>query len=141
MFDLSYEQRLDAWRSFRDYLEHSDNPIQDTIDFYKGADRIGLNCDPWDTATWPTPWELLEENVYCDCCILLGICYTLALTDRFRSSVLELRIVLDQNGEQGYQYIAVIDDHVVGVGQTLVSLNTLPTNLKTETVHDIRTVL
>ena len=37
MFDKKYEDRLTIWREFRNELETSADPLQDTIDFYNQA--------------------------------------------------------------------------------------------------------
>lgn len=34
----------------------------------------------WDDQyTWPDPWQLLHDNIYCDLARALGICYTLVM--------------------------------------------------------------
>lgn len=141
MFSLDFEQRLSYWRDFRCSLEHSRNPIQDTIDLYHSAPMASINCDPWDIATFPRPWELLEENVYCDCCVLLGICYTLALTERFSNSKFELAIFLDETRNKGYGFILFIDDRVIGYTNTHISRTELPQNLQPETTHGLNAIL
>ena len=53
---------------------------------------MSINTDPWDQKTWPTPWELVAENQYCNFCILLGVCYSLQLTKRFTGKEFEIYI-------------------------------------------------
>ena len=37
----------------------------------------------WDDAkTWPDPWQLLSDNIYCDVARGLGIVYTIAMLER-----------------------------------------------------------
>ena len=37
----------------------------------------------WDDSDrWPTPWELLNDNIFCDVARALGMLYTLAIIDR-----------------------------------------------------------
>lgn len=34
----------------------------------------------WDDQdSWPDPWQLLQDNIYCDLARALGICYTIAM--------------------------------------------------------------
>ena len=66
MFDKNYDQRLVAWSHFRKSLESSNDPFKDTLDFYNKAPTVSIHTDPYDKTTWPTPWELLQENMYCD---------------------------------------------------------------------------
>ena len=35
-----------------------------------------------DQPTWPDPWQLLSDNIYCDIAKGLGIMYTITLLDR-----------------------------------------------------------
>ena len=83
MFNKSEVARLRAWREFRNELESSADPVQDTIDLYNTAPIVSIAVDPYNIKTWPDPWQLLSENSYCDLGILLGIAYTLQLTDYF----------------------------------------------------------
>jgi len=48
------------------------------------------NGTPWtsyylhwdDRDTWPNPWQLLEDNIYCSVARALGMLYTIAMLDR-----------------------------------------------------------
>lgn len=135
MFSRSFEQRLSAWHDFRENLRNSSDPIQDTIDLYRLAPIVSMNCDPWDPDTWLNPWELLQENLYCEYCILLGICYTLQLADNLTYKNFEIHISIDTQTTDRY-YLLCIDDRVVGYDdQQHISINDLPQSLYTETVH------
>ena len=107
MFDKTYEERLSLWSQFRDTLETSKAPFQDVIDFYNQTPLVSLNTDPWNPETWPTPWELLKENQYCAFCRVLGYCFSLQLTERFKDQNFEIHINTDS--EKGYYYFLVIN--------------------------------
>lgn len=49
-----------------------------------------------DMATWPDPWQLLNDNVYCDLARALGILYTITLLNRADLATAEL--VLTESG-------------------------------------------
>lgn len=108
MFSKSYEERLAIWSQFRSKIETSNNPLQDVIDFYKPAPTVSINTDPWTKEYWPNPWELIHENQYCDFCRVLGYCFSLQLTDRFKEKNFEIHIVT--NDELGYEYLLFVDD-------------------------------
>ena len=95
MFCKKYEDRLLAWSKFRQSLETSPTPIQDVIDLYNTAPTVSIHTDPWDQSMWPTPWELVEENQYCEFCSVLGMCYSLQLTERFNQELFEIHIIVD----------------------------------------------
>lgn len=113
MFNQNYEQRLKTWSLFREDLERSEDPLQDVIDFYKPFPLVSIHTDPYDRNCWPDPWQLIHENEYCDYCILLGMCYTLQLTDRFSGEDLEIHIGIDKENTRHY-YLLVVGDRVLG---------------------------
>src|SRR6056300_956508 len=90
-----YEDRLASWSDFRETLETCKDPIQEAINYYDNAPQVSINTDPWDQSTWPTPWQLVAENQYCNFCKLLGLCYSLQLTNRFTGKEFEIYIGTD----------------------------------------------
>lgn len=48
-----------------------------------------------DQLTWPDPWQLLNDNVYCDLARALGILYTISLLDRADLTDATLVLTLD----------------------------------------------
>ena len=113
MFDKSYENRLLLWRDFRSSLEESLDPIQDTINFYRKAPYVKIQADPYTPSTWPDPWELLEENIYCPFVKILAICYTLQLTDVFSGANFEIHITYDTKRSETL-YLLYVDNQVIG---------------------------
>ena len=49
-----------------------------------------------DQLAWPDPWQLLNDNVYCDLARALGILYTISLLDR--ADLADAALVLSQDG-------------------------------------------
>jgi len=133
MFEKKLEDRLSAWRNFRETLENTLTPFEDVIEFYRRAPLVSIHTDPWDSSRWPNPWQLLEENEYCDFCTVLGWCYSLQLTDRFKDAKFEIHIVTDK--QLGYRYLLLIDDVVLGYGDTVASSDILPKSLPSVHIH------
>ena len=137
MFNQTYEQRLTIWREFRDGIENSSDPIQDTIDFYNQAPDCLIAADPYTPSSWPDPWELLEENNYCSFVKILAICYTLQLTDVLSQASYEIHITRDNEISETY-YLLFVDDIVVGFnGDSHVHRSKLPPTLRSELVHSL----
>lgn len=113
MFEKKYEERLVLWYEFRKHLETSNDPIQDTIDFFRTAPATRYAADPYDQITWPTPWELIQENKFCEFVKILAICYTLQLTDRFSREVFEIHITQDKETFEK-KYLLFVNGKVVG---------------------------
>lgn len=135
MFELKFEDRLNAWQSFRKTLETSVDPFQDVVDFYQKAPQTNIQVDPWDKATWLDPWELLKENLYCDFSIVLGCCYSLQLTERFNASHCEIHIGIDREQSRS-AYLLYIEDRVIGWRYDKPVFNTdIPKSFSVEKIY------
>ena len=135
MFDKKYEDRLTIWREFRNELETSADPLQDTIDFYNQAPYCLIAADPFTPSSWPTAWELLEENNYCAFVKILAICYTLQLTDVLSKASYEIHITRDRKKSATY-YLLYVDDTVIGFdADTYVHRTEMPNTLCSQLVH------
>jgi len=140
MFDLKYEDRLLAWSCLRQELEVSDDPFQHVIDFYSKAPRVSIATDPWDKTRWPDPWEMVFENQYDEFLTVLGQCYSLQLTDRFKGSSFEIHIGIDDK-ESRTCYLLVVDNStVLGWNDTYVNLDTLPKSLVAQKIYTMPTL-
>jgi hypothetical protein len=137
MFDKSYEQQLTIWREFRHGLESAQDPIQEAIDFYNQAPYCLIAADPFTPSSWPTAWELLEENNYCAFVKILAICYTLQLTDVLSKASYEIHITRDRKKSATY-YLLYVDDIVIGFdADTYVHRTEMPNTLRSELVHQL----
>lgn len=140
MFNKNYEDRLVVWREFRDQLETSSDPIQDTIDFWSKAPADKIAADPYTPSTWPDPWELIKENNYCSFVKILAICYTLQLTDVLSQCAYRIHITHDHEKSATY-YLLYVDDRVIGFkGDTHVHIDELPSTLYSQYEHDIQPI-
>jgi hypothetical protein len=129
MFDRKFDERLAIWRTFRDSLEKSEDPIQDTIDFFNKAPLSSMAADPYTPSTWPDPWELIQENNYCEFVKILAICYTLQLTDILSHASYVIHITQDNKRSTTY-YLLYVNDRVIGfTGDTHVHESTLPKSM------------
>ena len=134
MFHKNYEQRLNSWSSLRQKLEVAADPFQEVINFYKQAPYVSVHTDPWSQDMWPDPWELVYENQYDEFCTVLGMCYSLQLTDRFKGSKFEIHICILES--LSYVYLLFVDDYVLGYDNNKVVLKKeLPMDLQSQTVY------
>jgi hypothetical protein len=135
MFEKSFELRMAAWRKFRESLETSNDPFKDVIFFYKSAPYVSMHTDPWDQKTWPAPWQLLDENRYCEFAIVLGMCYSLQLTDKFKPSNFEIHISTNNKTSESY-YLLCIDNLVIGYNtDAVVYRDDLPDALYSQRIY------
>jgi hypothetical protein len=84
MWLATFESRLSSWNLLRDQCQIL--PVKSALEeinawwFRAPWKPYYLHWD--DRATWPDPWQLLSDNVYCDLARGLGILYTITLLDR-----------------------------------------------------------
>lgn len=131
------QKRLAAWRQLRQHLETSKSPFDDVAAFFNQFPKTKIYTDPYDQSTWPTAWELIEENEYCPINILLGMCYTLQLCDRFEKIKPKITISLDKSNNSIY-YLLILDDLVYGIeDDRWVSKEKLPKSLKHIKIYEM----
>jgi len=136
MFHKNYEQRLKSWSCLRQSLETSEDPFLEVLKFYKQAPYVSIHTDPWSREMWPTPWELIYENQYDDFGRVLGMCYSLQLTERFKGSTFEIHISTDNS--LSYLYLLFVDNHVLGFDDNKSILKKdLPMELQSQTVYSM----
>lgn len=80
-FQLDFYSRLRAWNSLREGLKDSTvDAICVNVDkFWQQSPMSTYYLHPADIATWPDPWQLLDDNLYCPYARALGMIYTLLL--------------------------------------------------------------
>jgi hypothetical protein len=84
IWPTTFTARLDSWTQLRDHCRNL--PLESAL--------VAINSwwfnAPWrpyylhwdDQPSWPDPWQLLSDNVYCDVARGLGIVYTISMLDR-----------------------------------------------------------
>lgn len=126
MFNKKFEERMAEWKHFRGTLETSNDPMNEIISYYNHAPLVTIQADPWEQSTWPNPWELLEDNVYCPFIKILAICYTLQLTERFSHCQFKIHITQDKDN---IRYLLTMDDQVIGYNSTVIFIEDLPNDV------------
>ena len=99
MWPQTFDVRLASWNQLRDRAQTL--PLETAL--------VEINSwwfqAPWrpyylhwdDQLTWPDPWQLLSDNVYCDVARALGILYTISLLDR--ADMVDAELVLTEEGD------------------------------------------
>ena len=136
MFNKKYEERLAIWSDFRATLEKSKTPFTDVLAFYSEAPIAKFTLDPWSQSTWPEPWQLVEENLYCEFSIVLGMCFSLQLTDKFSGSNFEIHISTN-NKKAETHYLLFVDDICVNYKDGVISKENLPDALYSQSIYSM----
>ena len=82
VFQLNYDSRLQCWYDLRQQLQNADTATKciEIDKWWQSAPLVNHYLHPHEIATWPSPWELLNDNEYCPLARGLGMIYTLLLT-------------------------------------------------------------
>lgn len=84
MLPRTFAERLESWSDLRQQVQSL--PIQSALQtinswwFQTPWRAYHLHWD--DQPTWPDPWQLLDDNLYCSLARGLGIMYTIAMIER-----------------------------------------------------------
>lgn len=128
MWPKTFPERLAAWAALREQCASA------TADTAVELIDLWWNQTPWtpyhlhwdDRNTWPDPWQLLDDNIFCSLARGLGILYTITLLDH---PDLQDAVLTEVDGDnlvligQG-KYILNWD------GETLVNINPGRKNLR-----------
>jgi len=138
VIDRASQTQFASWMQLRKDLEQVDNPLETAAQYFLKLPRAKFYTDPYDDSRWPTPWELIEENEYCQFNIILGICYTLQLTERFKNCNATINVALDTIDKTVY-YILFINDKVYGyLEEDWILSAQLPKSLRLQKIYTMK---
>jgi hypothetical protein len=69
--------------------------------------------DQYNPKSWPTPWEIIDENQYDDFTKALMIGYTIKFTNRFKNSVIIVRTLIDKDKKTCYNVVSIDEEWVL----------------------------
>lgn len=80
-FQLDFYSRLRAWNSLRETLKDQNTETRciEIDRFWQQSPMSNHYLHPADIKSWPDPWQLIDDNIYCPYARALGMIYTLSL--------------------------------------------------------------
>ena len=114
VFDLYDNDRLIKWRQFRDTLETSLTPLEDVAHLWSRAPFVNTYLNPHTPDEWPDPWHLVLNSKLDELAIVLGMLYTLKLTQRFMASQFEIHMSTIEASRYN-KYFLIVDNHVLNL--------------------------
>ena len=98
MWAKTFAGRLESWYSMRQQCHDlsAESALELVNSWWFTTPWQPYYLDWLDLETWPDPWQLLSDNVYCDLARALGILYTISLLDR--ADLTDAALVLSQDG-------------------------------------------
>jgi hypothetical protein len=134
VFDQHATDRLTKWKEFRDSLETSATPLEDVAILWSHAPFVSPYLDPQNPAEWPDPWHLILDSRLDDLAIVLGMLYTIKLTQRFMDSKCEIHTTM-LSKEKDPIYMLIIDNQqVINFEYRTVSSIAVLENIKTSLI-------
>ena len=128
------DQQLSAWIDLRQQLDKIDNPLQAVIDFWREKYTTAYNksVDPYNQRSWPSPWDIISENVYDDFTIALMIGYTLLLTEKFAKSSVQIKTMVDKDQTKLYNLVYLNDECVLNYELEPIKAQDIPDSFRLE---------
>ena len=98
IWPATFATRLESWNQLRDQVQNLsvESALEDINAWWFRAPWRPYYLHWDDQATWPDPWQLLSDDVYCDLARALGIVYTITLLDRADMAPVDL--ILTETG-------------------------------------------
>jgi hypothetical protein len=98
VFQLNYDTRLKSWYDLRTSLVEADTQTKciEVDKWWQRAPLVTHYLHPIDLRVWPGPWDLLNDNEYCQLARGLGMIYTLLLLG---VDDIDFRLGTDDNSE------------------------------------------
>lgn len=93
----TFELRLDSWNQLRTQAKHLpvDTALETINAWWFRAPWTAYHLHWDDLPSWPDPWQLLSDNIFCEVARGLGILYTITLLDRADMTSAELVLTAD----------------------------------------------
>lgn len=130
-------QRLAAWRQFRDSLETSETPLEDVAKLWTYAPFVSSYLDPKIPTKWPDPWQLMLDLRLDDLALVLGMLYTIKLTQRFIDTECEIHMSMSSEKKDPLYMLVVDGTSVLNlVYGTVVDVDQMK-NLDTKRIYSV----
>lgn len=84
MWPKTFADRLESWNALRNQAATADveSALTTINQWWFSTSWIPYHLHWDDQLTWPNPWQLLDDNLFCGLARGLGMLYTIALLDR-----------------------------------------------------------
>lgn len=97
MWPTTFDARLSSWNQLRDRAQNLplESALKEINSWWFGAPWRPYYLHWDDQPSWPDPWQLLSDNIFCDLARGLGIVYTISMLDRADMADAELVLTED----------------------------------------------
>jgi hypothetical protein len=102
VFESHGIDRLTEWKQFRHTIEKDSEPFPKVVNFWLKAPFVNQYLDYRDPSSWPDPWHLVLDSRYDNLAIVLGMLYTLLLTDRFSKENYKIYMIKNEGRQEDF---------------------------------------
>lgn len=122
MLSKDPDQRLSEWKSLRESVDNSQDPLSIVAQFWEDVSLIPYNhkIDQYNPKSWPTPWEIIVDNKYDDFTVAMMMGLTLKLTGKFANSNIDIKTMVDENRTRLYNLVYVDEEMVLNYDRNRV---------------------
>ena len=94
-YEVGCSNKILAWREWRLMLDSLtwDECKDEVAKQWNLVPRVNHYLVIDDIDNWPTPWELINDDIYCDLSVALGMFYTFVLTSHLSGADARLKIL------------------------------------------------
>jgi hypothetical protein len=98
--DINCHDRILNWREWRQHIAKlsTDDCLKAIAEAWARAPQVNHYLSPDIPEDWPDPWQLINDNIYCDLSIALGMFYTVTLLERSDLDNVRLEIYQSNDG-------------------------------------------
>jgi len=98
VWPVTFESRLDSWTQLRNRAKSLpvDQALEAINSWWFLSPWTGYHLHWDDQSDWPDPWQLLDDNIFCEVARGLGILYTITLLEH--ADIDSAELVLSKNG-------------------------------------------
>jgi hypothetical protein len=132
IFKKSVEDRLSSWLELRKQVDRVINSTELVAEFWSHAPftPYNKNINQYDPKSWPTPWQILVDNVYDDFTVALMIAFSLKYTEKYRNVPVKIDTLVNNNKNQIYNLVIVNNDAVLNYQpSTVITTDTISSDL------------
>jgi hypothetical protein len=122
-FILSSQDRLEHWKQFRRQLPSlpETEQLNSVAKYWALAPLAKVSYDVEDPMSWPTPWEMISQGIWCRNSVAIGMEFTLRLSgwkpQRLQLAMLRdyelseqtMIVIIDDSKVMNYTYSVVVD--------------------------------
>lgn len=125
-FLMSTQERLSQWKLVRTEIKSKPDleQLQTIADFWAKAPLSTMAYDPEALDTYPTPWDMINENDWCQNSVAVGMDFTLRLSGW---SADRLQILMLRDYDRSIQKLVVLVDGKYLLNYEYGSVSELPT--------------